>query len=321
MAKTAIATEASRSIGRAVNYGSETPPREFEHPPTLVDFVQLHDGQVKLFKFGAKLSEVQQCAEAMPQHRPRQHVVCLHHFDEPMVFVRNLDGRTKRETTAKGDIAFVPADAPTTFRPEGCDQERFLSYSYLVFEPTYLAELALSSGIGRSLDFVPSFSTPDLLLHQIATALTAAPRVQDPAENLYVESLLNAACARVLHAYADVRYPFAGPPRLTDDQLRNAVDYIHQHLSGSLNLRSISGAAGLSEFHFARLFKKATGETPFQFATRTRMGRAKELLRKTRLPISEIAGRVGYQKPSHFSARFSVVCGCGPNTYRHSVAG
>ncbi len=50
--------------------------------------------------------------------------------------------------------------------------------------------------------------------------------------------------------------------------------------------------AGLSEFHFARLVKAATGDSPFQFVTRTRMERVKQLLCKTRLPIFEIAERV-----------------------------
>jgi AraC-like DNA-binding protein len=53
--------------------------------------------------------------------------------------------------------------------------------------------------------------------------------------------------------------------------------------------------------------------------TRTRMERAKQLLRKTRLPIFEIAERVGYLKPSHFSARFHAVSGCGPDAYRKSA--
>ena len=131
--------------------------------------------------------------------------------------------------------------------------------------------------------------------------------------------MLNAAGARILHSYAQVRFPLSGPPRFTDDQLRVAIDYIHDHLGDPLNLGSISRAAGLSEFHFARLFKAATGDTPFQFVTRTRMDRAKQLLRKTRLPIVEIAERVGYQKPSHFSARFRSICGCGPDTYRKSA--
>ena len=105
--------------------------------------------------------------------------------------------------------------------------------------------------------------------------------------------------------------PLSGPPRLTDDRLRAAIDYIHDHIGESLELRSISQAAGLSEFHFARLFKAATGATPFQFVTRIRIKRAKELLRKTRVPILEIAERFGYRKPSHFSARFRAVSGCG----------
>jgi AraC family transcriptional regulator len=75
----------------------------------------------------------------------------------------------------------------------------------------------------------------------------------------------------------------------------------------------------LSEFHFARLFKTATGDSPFRFVTRIRMERAKELLRKTRLPIFEIADRVGYQKPSHFSARFRAVLGFSPDAYRKSA--
>ena len=164
-----------------------------------------------------------------------------------------------------------------------------------------------------------SSDLPDPLLHEITAALTSAPRIEDPAANLFTETLLNAACARILRNYAEVRYPLSGPPRLTDDQLRAAIDYIHDHIRESLELGSISRAAGLSEFHFARLFKAATGNSPFQFVTRTRMERAKQLLRKTRLPIFEIAERVGYQKPSHFSARFCAVLGCGPDVYRKSA--
>jgi AraC family transcriptional regulator len=98
-----------------------------------------------------------------------------------------------------------------------------------------------------------------------------------------------------------------------------AIDFINDHLRESLELRSISRAAGLSEFHFARLFKAATGATPFQFVTPTRMERTKQLLRKTRLPIFEIAERVGYRKPSHFGARFQAISGCGPHAYRKSA--
>jgi AraC family transcriptional regulator len=285
-----------------------------EHP---VSCIRLRSGQVKLLNLQAELSKVRQHSYALTQHRPQQHVVCLHHFDQTIKFDRNLDGRTRRETTGKGDIAFVPAGVPTMLRPATDDPHRVLSFSLLLFEPNYLAELASSNGIGRPLDFTPTFAKPDHFLHEITAALTSAPQINDPAANLFTESLLNAACARILRSYAGVRHSLSGPPRLTDDQLRTAIDYIHDNIGESLDLVSISQAAGLSEFHFSRLFKDATGTTPFRFVTRARMERAKQLLAKTRLPICEIAQRVGYHKASHFSARFRAVLGCSPNACRN----
>ena len=302
-----------------LDYGSAVSAYQVAAPHSWFSWVGLRNGQVKLLNFRARLLDVRQSAEAVPLHRRKQHVVCLHHFDRPMKLERNLDGRNRRENSVKGDIAFLPADAPAMLRFGRDDPERVISYSFLIFEPSYLADLILSNGIGGPLDFIPTFSTPDPFLHEIAGALTSAPRVQDPAANLFIESLLNAACARILHTYAQVRYRLSGPPRLTDDQLRRAIDYIHDHIGEALDLASISQAAGLSAFHFARLFKAATGDSPFQFVTRTRMERAKELLRKTRLPIADIAERLGYQQPSHFSGRFRSLLGCSPDAYRKSI--
>ena len=304
-----------------LDYGSTVSPYQLVAPPSLLSSVGLRNGQVKLLNFQARFFDVRQSADAIPLHRPKQHVLCLHHFDRPMKLERSLDGRNRREKTGKGDIAFLPADAPAMLRFGRDDPERVISYSYLILEPCYLAELALSNGIGGPLDFLPTFATPDPFLHEIASALASAPRIKDPAGKLFIESLLNAACARILHTYAEVRYRLSGPPRLTDDQLRRAIDYIHDHIGEGLDLGSISRAAGLSAFHFARLFKAATGDSPFQFVTRTRMERARELLRKTRLPISDIAERVGYQQPSHFSGRFRSLLGCSPDAYRKSTGG
>jgi hypothetical protein len=64
------------------------------------------------------------------------------------------------------------SETPTRLRPATKEQERFLSYSYLVFEPAYLAELALTNGLGRPLDFIPRFASPDPLLHEITAALS-----------------------------------------------------------------------------------------------------------------------------------------------------
>jgi hypothetical protein len=202
------------------DYGAETPASGFANPPTLLSCIGLPADRVKLLNFQAKLSDIWQCADALPLHQPKQHVLCLHHFDESMKFDRTLDGRTRREITGEGDVAFLPADAPTRLRPVLQDRHRVLSYSYLIVEPAYLAEMALASGISRELEFIPRFAAPDPLLHEITAALTTLSAVPDPAENLFVETVLNAACAQLLRNYAQVRHPLSGPARLTDDQLR-----------------------------------------------------------------------------------------------------
>ena len=139
-----------------LDYGSAAFSPYLVAPPALLSSIGLRSGQVKLFNFRAKLSDLWQIADAIPMHRPKQHVVCLHHFDRAMKLERRLDGRKRRETSAKGDIAFLPAGAPNMLRFAKDDPNLIVSYSYLLFEPEYLAELALSNGIGRPLDFIPT---------------------------------------------------------------------------------------------------------------------------------------------------------------------
>ena len=167
-----------------LDYGAETPPSEFLNPPTLVRCIGLPGGQVKLLSFQAKLSDIWRCADALPLHHPKQHVVCLHHFNESMKFDRSLAGRIRREITGEGDVAFLPADGPTRLRPALKDKHRVLSYSYLLVEPAYLAEMALSNGISCRLEFIPRFATADPLLHQMTAALTNLPVAADATENL-----------------------------------------------------------------------------------------------------------------------------------------
>jgi hypothetical protein len=145
-----------------LDYGSAVSPYQVAAPHSWFSCVGLRNGQVKLLNFRARLLDVRQVANAIPLHRSKQHLVCLHHFDRPIKLERNLDGRNRRENSAKGDIAFVPADAPAMLRFGSDDPERVISYSYLIFEPSYLADLALSNGIGGPLDFIPTFSIAHL---------------------------------------------------------------------------------------------------------------------------------------------------------------
>jgi AraC family transcriptional regulator len=78
----------------------------------------------------------------------------------------------------------------------------------------------------------------------------------------------------------------------------------------------LAAVAALSEFHFARMFKQSTGESPHAYVLRRRIERAKCLIAAHRLPLSRIASACGFASQSHFSARFREIAGVTPKCYR-----
>jgi AraC family transcriptional regulator len=106
---------------------------------------------------------------------------------------------------------------------------------------------------------------------------------------------------------------------IVDRRLRRAVEFMHDNCGRELSLHEIANAAYLSEFHFARLFKKLTGATPHAYLAALRVERARRLLAETDLAISEIGARVGYASQSHFTKIFREATGLTPKTFRAAL--
>lgn len=95
-----------------------------------------------------------------------------------------------------------------------------------------------------------------------------------------------------------------------------ALDYIHTHLSKQLSLSDIASHVGLSTYHFARLFKRATGTSPHEYIILSRIDNAKYLLRTTSDSVSHIALQVGYTSESNFITSFNGKVGMPPGRFR-----
>ena len=107
--------------------------------------------------------------------------------------------------------------------------------------------------------------------------------------------------------------------RLSPDlcrKLRHATDYIERNLRGRLTLAEIAGEVDLNPQYFARVFKKALGQSPHQYILEQRIVRAKELLKTTELSLADIASRVGIATQSHFTTVFHRVTGMTPREFR-----
>jgi AraC family transcriptional regulator len=99
--------------------------------------------------------------------------------------------------------------------------------------------------------------------------------------------------------------------------LRQALIYIEMHLGDPVRLQDIARAAGVSRFHFARLFRVSTGDSPMGFLLRSRIERAKTILRSTDRRMCEIAASLGFCDQSHFSRSFRRYAGVTPRQFAH----
>lgn len=99
-------------------------------------------------------------------------------------------------------------------------------------------------------------------------------------------------------------------------KLRGITDWMSAHLADEFSLSRLADQAGMSEFHFNRVFKRATGIPPSQYQIKLRLDAARRLLRESTRSVITIANEVGYSNPSHFAQLFRKETGLTPTEYR-----
>ncbi len=109
----------------------------------------------------------------------------------------------------------------------------------------------------------------------------------------------------------------AGQDRKHPDAVEAAIAYMERNWSdGLLGLQRLADAVGLSKYHFARIFKEATGQSPGEYLRAMRMEQAMNLLRFSDLPVKEIAYQCGFNSDIHFCSMFKKRYGITPGSLR-----
>jgi AraC-like DNA-binding protein len=98
--------------------------------------------------------------------------------------------------------------------------------------------------------------------------------------------------------------------------LRRARDLIDREYARPLDVAALARAALMSTAHFSRQFRAAYGETPYAYLMTRRIERAKALLRRGDLSVTEVCFAVGCTSLGSFSARFTELVGQTPTAYR-----
>ncbi|WP_237047722.1 helix-turn-helix domain-containing protein [Lentzea guizhouensis] len=154
-----------------------------------------------------------------------------------------------------------------------------------------------------------SLAHGDPVVEHLVRALPAAGGEGD----VYGESAAEFLTTHLLTRGRHHRLP--GPEHAA---VRAGIAVMRDRLAEPLRLADVAAEVHLSVYHFIRVFRAATGETPHRHLTRLRIERARTLLTDTDLTIGQIANRCGFASPGALSTAFLSHQGVRPSAYRES---
>jgi AraC family transcriptional regulator len=146
-------------------------------------------------------------------------------------------------------------------------------------------------------------------------------RASHPAQDLLIDSMAVALCAHLLRSYTNVVGIEERSTATVDvAAVGRAIAYIEDNPDRAISLRELAAAAGLSRFHFSRLFKRHLGLSPAKYVECARIEQAKALIVNAEMSLANIAHAVGFADQSHFSRRFRVHAGRTPAAFAREQA-
>ena len=213
-----------------------------------------------------------------------------------------------RDMTRK--LVFVPAGHEYRDTHEGRNATRMALF---YIDPEVVPSEA-------DLTLLPRLLFEDVTLLSTAQKLTALIESPDADNHAYLEAL------GFVLVHELVRFHRGSTPSkptlrggLAAWQQRAATSYIEEHLAEPISLASLAELVGLSTYHFCRAFKQSVGMPPHRYHTRRRIERAKVLLAKAALSVTEIGLAMGFSETSSFTAAFRKATGFTPSAYHRSL--
>lgn len=102
-------------------------------------------------------------------------------------------------------------------------------------------------------------------------------------------------------------------------EINDIIAYIQENYHKDFHLNKLAQQCGMNPTYFSRAFKEQAGMPLFQYLNHIRIKKACQLLKRTNVPIIEIAYEVGYQNISFFNRYFRRIMQMSPREYRHMI--
>lgn len=261
---------------------------------------------------GLKVHRVRVLPGRMPEHTVKFHEINLTLGGKLTTEKISSVGRSIFRNNGAGNLCITPAGQPIS-----AFWEKPLDNLGILLEPEFVSKTAIENGFVSNFVFSEIYNEKDALIQQIGLTLLEEAKAESPTGRLYADSLIQTLILHLLKNYSTasaVRENLNGG--LSGYRLRRVTEFINENLEEDLSLAEIAEIAGLSQFHFARAFRKSTGLTPQNYLMQQRIERAKVLLAKDELPIVEVSLRTGFKNQSHFTTLFRKFTKFTPKMWR-----
>lgn len=240
------------------------------------------------------------------------HLLAINLGDRPYIRAERC-GRVYESAGLLGEAAIVPAGEASTW--DGSVPPH-ITVRVPPVAISHAASEVFGGGHGRG-ELANNFRIRDPFLANMAAIFSLEiARAPHPAQDLVMESLTAALLMHLFRGYAGLPWRDEQPERWVGPAaIRRALSYIEEEPSRRISLDDLAAAAGLSRFHFSRIFRKHVGLSPAAYVERSRIERAKAMMRIGYVSLVDIAYAVGFSDQSHFARRFRLHVGCTPSDY------
>lgn len=103
------------------------------------------------------------------------------------------------------------------------------------------------------------------------------------------------------------------------EQIKKAMDFIEEHLNQEIRAEDAAAAAGFSQYHFQRIFKKETGLPVYQYIQKRRLAQSASLLLYNSMHVIDIAMCLHFESQETFTRAFKKAYGLPPGRYRKTL--
>ncbi|MEM7759736.1 MAG: AraC family transcriptional regulator [Cyanobacteria bacterium P01_A01_bin.40] len=228
---------------------------------------------------------------------------------------RKLDGRYRQEQQYSGSVAIIPA----TFE-HWCVWKKTGKFAVLSIKPDALAKIAPETVNPEHIELLPKFSQPesDYFITGLVMGIKQQLEINPEGCDFYAEHLKNALFAHLIQNYCSLEYRFKDyDDGLPPYKLKQALNYINDHLDETIKLKDIADLLDISQYYFCRLFRNSIGVSPYRYVIQQRVDKAKKLMANSNLPLSDIAFECGFSSQSQMTQHFSKLVGVTPKKYRN----